>query len=520
MKKKSYYLAPTTLNEFLNEQKSVTLTRKYGEKNPVVVGTRAPVRNQILSFVAENQQISRIKLKRFIAGLNEGSKNPNAAANMWLKRNSKFFIAEEKSGITVYKLSKLGHKLLERMSALAESKINEKNEKDYDFKVNGKKGIHDEKEENLDEAGSGEAEDVDEKCDESAKPKSKKERIQELVEQIRAKRAQRLYEEDEIEEPEEDEEDEEGEEPAEDVETPDEESEEEEKEEGEEEDMEDEEETEGDDKVEVTEFIISVDDVEEALAELSELGIEAEEVAGEAGDDMDMDMDFEEPAEGGEEEVDDFDLDLGGDIEGEEEDMEGEEEMEESVTGMEKFSKQRNSKYGKSTANLTEEEDDEMDEMQVTGFGKDNKKSFKKSDPGLLEDEDELGMDDLDLEEPEEGGEESEEVDMDIEGPEGEEGAEFDMEEAPEGGSQIRVSAEQWPALKKWLEEKGVDIEEMFGGEIEMEGEDVEDEISFDGLEDTGEEKGGEEEKEEDVDVDVDVDVEDEDEEVEEGYKK
>jgi len=506
MKKKSYYLAPTTLNEFLNEQKSVTLTRKYGQKDPVVVGTRAPLRNQVLSFVAENQQVSRIKLKKFIAGLNEGSKNPNAAANMWLKRNNKFFITEERNGISVYKLSKLGHKLLERMSSLAESKMNEKDEKDHDFKVNGKKGIHDEKDEKVDES---EDKEVDEKCDEEVS-ESKKERIQKLVEQIRAKRAKRLYEEEEeeLEGPDEEEEDE--------VEVEDEESDDEvEDDEGEEEEVED------DDKVEVTEFIISVDDVAEAIAELGELGIEAEEVAGEVGDDMDMDMDMdlESPEEGGEE-VDDFDLDLGGDIEGEEEEMEGEEEMEESVTGMEKFSKSRNAKYGDSPANLTEEEDDDLEEMQVTGFGDKNKKSFKKSDPGLLEDDDELGMDDLDLEGPE-GGEESEEVDMDIEGPEGEEDTEFDMGEAPEGGSQIRVSAEQWPALKKWLEEKGVDIEEMFGGEIEMEGEDVEDEISFDGLEDTGEEKGGEEVEDDEEEVDVEVeDDEEDDEEVEEGYKK
>lgn len=465
--KKSY--VATSLGQFLNEQKSITLTRKYGEKTPVVVGSRAPLRNTVLSYVAENQRVSRMKLKKFIAGLNEGSKNPNASANMWLKRNAQFFITEERNGIVTYKLSKLGEKLLERMIALAESKINEKDNKDYDFKVNGKKGIHDKKNSK-----------VEEKCDESEEEveevsESREERIKKIVEQIRAKRAQRLYEEDEIEAPEEDEEDEEGEESAEDVETPDEES-----EEGEDEEAE--EEVEDDDKVEVTEFIISVDDVEAALAELQELGIEAEEVSGEEDEmDMDMDMDLEEPEEG-EEEVEDFDLDLGGDIEGEEEDMEGEEEIE---------------------------------EMNVSGFGKDNTKSFKKSDPALLEDDDELDMDDLEGEESEEefdmGGEED--LELDMEGEEGEE--EFDMEENTEGEKQIKVSAENWPQLKKWLEEKGVDIEEMFGGEIEMEGEDVEDEISFDGLEDTGEEKGGKEEDEKE-----EVEVEDEEGEEEEDEKE
>ena len=38
-----------------------------------------------------------------------------------------------------------------------------------------------------------------------------------------------------------------------------------------------------------------------------------------------------------------------------------------------------------------------------------------------------------------------------------------------EGEEQIKVQAEDWEVLKGWLEEKGVDIEEMFGGEIEVE---------------------------------------------------
>jgi hypothetical protein len=45
MKKKSY--VPVTLNEFLNESKSITLKRKYGERQPVVVGANAPLRNSL-----------------------------------------------------------------------------------------------------------------------------------------------------------------------------------------------------------------------------------------------------------------------------------------------------------------------------------------------------------------------------------------------------------------------------------------------------------------------------------------
>ena len=110
MKRKSY--VPTTLGQYLNENKSITLTRKYGEKQPVVVGSRAPMRNAVLSYVAENAKVSRVSLKRFIAGLNETSKNPAAAANMWLKRNQRFFESSNAGGVTTYKLSKLGEKLV------------------------------------------------------------------------------------------------------------------------------------------------------------------------------------------------------------------------------------------------------------------------------------------------------------------------------------------------------------------------------------------------------------------------
>ena len=107
--KKTY--VPVTLNAFLNESKTITLKRKYGERQPVVVGSNAPLRNQVLSFLSENNKVSKIKLKKFIAGLNESSKNPVAAANMWIKRNEKFLIKENRNGVTYYKLSGIGKRL-------------------------------------------------------------------------------------------------------------------------------------------------------------------------------------------------------------------------------------------------------------------------------------------------------------------------------------------------------------------------------------------------------------------------
>lgn len=468
MKRQNY--VPTSLGQYLNENKAITLTRKYGQKEPVVVGSRAPLRDQVLNFVSENQKVSRVSLKRFIAGLNETSKNPNAAANMWLTRNARFFIAEEKGGVTTYKLSKLGMKLLERTAAITEASLNEekamkkRGNKSHDFvdKKTGDKGVLSEEED-----------------DEEMNETSREKRVQALVEQIRAKRKKRLFEADD-----EDEDDEGGEEAAEDVVTPDDESEEEkeeedddesaEHEEGESEEEEDAEEAEGDDddRVEITEFIISVDDVEEAIAELAELGIDAQLADEDMGDDeLDMgDEDFDMGDEGGEE-IEDFDLDMAGDIEGEmddandspeEETIEGP-DMEESVTGMDSFQKKMTKDHGRVT-------------------------------PNLVEDEDEFSMEDIDVED---GDEEVDDFSMEEEPAKGEGEDDLDMgDEAPVGGEkQIKVSAENWEALKGWLEGKGVDIEDMFGGEIEVEGAegDVEDEISFDGLEDTGEEEGGEE---------------------------
>jgi len=508
MKKQNY--VPTSLGQYLNENRAITLTRKYGEKNPVVVGSRAPLRDQVLNFVSENQKVSRVSLKRFIAGLNETSKNPNAAANMWLTRNARFFIAEEKGGVTTYKLSKLGVKLLERTSAITEASLNEekamkkRGNKNHDFvdKKTGDKGVLSEEED-----------------DEEMNETSREKRVQALVEQIRAKRKKRLNEEDEKED-----DDEGGEEAAEDVVTPDDESTEEkeetddesaEHEEGESEEEEDAEEVEGDDddRVEITEFIISVDDVEEAIAELAELGIDAELADEEMADD-EFDMGGEDEldmgdAEGGDE-IEDFDLDMAGDIEGEMDDAnDGPEEetiegpdMEESVTGMDSFQKKMTKDHGRATPNLVEDEDE-----------------FSMEDIDMGDEGGEEEVDDFSMEEEPAKGEGEDDLDLGGED-------ELDMgDEAPVGGEkQIKVSAENWEALKGWLEGKGVDIEDMFGGEIEVEGAEgeVEDEISFDGLEDTGDEEGGEEaaEAEEGEEEGDDSGGEDEDdEEVEESDK-
>jgi hypothetical protein len=120
--KKQY--VPKTLTEFLTESKSITLKRKYGQRPTITVGTNAPLRNQVLSFVAENAQVSKRDLKQFIVGLKEGGVTV-ASANMFIKRNAKYFIAESKNGITYFKLSNLGQRLVNQFVPAENGNVSE-----------------------------------------------------------------------------------------------------------------------------------------------------------------------------------------------------------------------------------------------------------------------------------------------------------------------------------------------------------------------------------------------------------
>ena len=425
---------PVTLDQYLNESKTITLKRGYGEKKPVVVGSNAPIRNQILAYVAENQRVSKGDLKRFIAGLNEGSNNPNASAIMWLKRNEQFFVTESKEGQTFFKLSPVGKRLSDHfVPVLDEAKKSKDTSKKDEGDIKSSKwpkpkhkGGFDEK--RVHESGEGEGEEEkekdkdkdydfvdtkkgyprkgitdsdkkDESCSENV-AESRKAKIEAIIERIKAKRAEDTKP---INEAEEEKEDEADELSFDDLDLGDEEETKEEKPEGEEEkpegEEEEKEEPETDEKVEITEFIITVTNAEEAIKELDELGVPAEKAEDEG----------EEKEEEGEEKEE----------EGEEEKVEGEEEE-------------------------------------------------KEEKP-------EGGLEGLDLGEASEG-------------------------EEPVAEEKIKVSVDYWDKLKGWLEGKGVDVEEMFGGEIEVEDEetDIEPEEGEEGGSDDfeldlGGEEGGEE---------------------------
>jgi hypothetical protein len=423
---------PMTLDQYLNESKSITLKRGYGEKKPVVVGVNAPIRNQVLAYVAENQRVSKGKLKRFIADLNECSKNPNASAIMWLKRNSQFFVAESKEGQAFFKLSPVGKRLADRFvsTPLTEKKTEIKD--DYDFvdtkKGYPRKGIYDgtEGEEECETCGKEK-----EKCEcKESIIEFRKAKIEAIIERIKAKRAQELTEKAEI--------------------------------------M-------GKDPIARTEK--RKDKLDGKLDKNLHNQLEPEQ-------DKDENEFSKFPEEKGgkkineaeeekkeEDELSFDDLDLGGEEEKEEE-SKGEEgeEKEEKPEGEESEDEKVEITEFIITVTNAEEAVKELDELGVPAEKvEDEKEKEENTESEEKEDEDEeKHTESPDLGEAAEG------------------------EEEPTTEEKIKVSVDYWEKLKGWLEEKGVDVEEMFGGEIE-----VEDEEKPEG------EEGEDEEGTEDFDLDL-----------------
>ena len=91
---------PKKVNESFH--RTAEIKRKYGERPTVSVGTQAPLRNRVLSYIAENVRVSKNQLRQYIIGLSEGNAKP-AAISMFLKRNVQFFIIESKNGETFFK---------------------------------------------------------------------------------------------------------------------------------------------------------------------------------------------------------------------------------------------------------------------------------------------------------------------------------------------------------------------------------------------------------------------------------
>jgi hypothetical protein len=535
MKKTKTGYVPTTLDSFINESQTINLKRGYRGQPGVSVGTNAPARDRILQFVAESKTVSRKQLKGFIAGLNETSKNPIAAANMWMKRNGKFFIAESKNGSEMFKLSTVGKRLVNRLTKNAP--VNEKKEHDFVDTKKGypRPGINDdvnEEEEDLNEFNIGAPEntyggpgplgrrnrrdtdgdgipnhldsddDNDGIVDQHDQTPNGGDHWDEVagddfqIQESRIERLKRVLNEAE----EEEEVDDDDELSFDDLDLgDDEEGEEVEGEAGDELDLGDDEGDTDLEKVEISEFIITVDDANDALAELKALGVDAEVVEDDEGDAGLEGDEYEEELDLGDEGGDELDLgddeldlgndelDLGDDMEGDELDLEEGAEIGSSIgeAGEDEDLEARLSSLEVKVEELETEHDD---------LGGDEDLEFEDDDMGA---EDDLGLEDDGL-----GGDEDLEDGLEL-GDDGMEGEE--IEDVEMGSQEIRVSAEDFPALKGWLEDKGVDVDDVLGGEVEVEGDEddfevgdsEEADVESGDLEDAGEESEEEESEEE-----------------------
>ncbi len=396
MKNKNVY-APTSLDSFINESKTITLKRSYGGQPSVTVGSKAPVRNQIISYVAEGRRVAKSDLRKFISGLNEGKSKP-AAANMWLKRNSKFFITENKNGITYYKLSKIGQRLAGMLTPNQEA-ITETNkpgrnlrrvlgaktnESDNPFTKKAGKDLSEDgaeydfidKKRGYGRPGIYSMEEMEEECEGCEED----EVIEETIDPTKGKR--RMFKKSEWENL-----------------------------------------LEGKDKEKEDE-----DEDDEKISESTKAKFKKilnDKLNEQEDDEIDIETDDDiAPEEDIEDEFSFDDLDLGGEDTGEEDT--GEEDTGEEDTGEEDTDEEDGAEKGE------DYDEEDVDKVEITAF--------------------EVTVDDTDaaISELEELGITAEKVDN-------------------EGEEQIKVQAEDWEVLKGWLEEKGVDIEEMFGGEIEVE---------------------------------------------------
>jgi hypothetical protein len=489
---------PVTLDQYLNESKTITLKRGYGERQPVVVGSNAPIRNQILAYVAENQRVAKGDLKRFIAGLNEGSRNPNASAIMWLKRNEQFFVTESKEGQTFFKLSPVGKRLADRFVQLPPTSLTEKKKEgkkdDYDFvdtkKGYPRKGIYDATEDEEECKKCGKKKDACE-CSESV-TESRKAKIEAIIERIKAKRSQDLSEKNQVapnlggkldpnlhkllgqdqnKDPKE----------LDNIEK----------------ELTEEKQLMGKDP------LAGVGKTDTKLGGKLEKNLHNQLEPGQDKDEKELTKFPEEKAkkkineaEEEEKKEDDElsfdDLDLGDEEKKEgEEKPEGEEKEEEKPEETEEDEKVEITEFIITVTNA-EQAIKELDELGVPAEKvEDEEEHEEKESP-----EEEKA-------EHEEGGSEEGKEEKEEEKPE--ETGGLDLGEAAEGEEEtateekIKVSVDYWDKLKGWLEGKGYDIEELFGGEIEVEdeteekpeGEEGTDDFELD-LGDEGEGKEGE----------------------------
>tara|TARA_Y100001937_G_C7134006_1_gene338995 strand:- start:1012 stop:1515 length:504 start_codon:yes stop_codon:yes gene_type:complete len=107
----------TNLPYKVDERKTLQVKRKYGKYDSIKVGANAPVRNNILGFIAEKGYCTKQELRDFIYSKNEDS--GSRTSMNWFTKNASYIKEFKKDGIICCKLSKLGQRVINK------TKINE-----------------------------------------------------------------------------------------------------------------------------------------------------------------------------------------------------------------------------------------------------------------------------------------------------------------------------------------------------------------------------------------------------------
>jgi len=102
-----------SFDEFVSEG-HIVVKRKYTDAHPEKkVGNKAPIREKILSFLAEQGKVNKEQMMEFINGLNEES--GGTTSRKWLNKNTHLVSVTTKNEEKTYSLTKLGRKLHEKI---------------------------------------------------------------------------------------------------------------------------------------------------------------------------------------------------------------------------------------------------------------------------------------------------------------------------------------------------------------------------------------------------------------------
>ena len=102
-----------SFDEFVSEG-HIVVKRKYTNSHPEKkFGSKAPIREKILSFLAERGNVSRDEMMQFINGLNE--ETGGSTSRKWLNKNTHLVAVIKKENEKTYSLTKLGKKLHEKI---------------------------------------------------------------------------------------------------------------------------------------------------------------------------------------------------------------------------------------------------------------------------------------------------------------------------------------------------------------------------------------------------------------------